>query len=223
MQVSPKVLQFQAPFTEVQTQDVSVTNETNDYIAFKVKTTAPKLYCVRPNASTIAPKESVNVHIILQGLEQEPAVGTKCKDKFLFVSVPCDASVSPRSVSKAWPELQKAAGGTSKGIKMKVSFKYDNAIKPIEEENSSEISNGAAVTSSAAKGATESTTTSRHVEKSAGNEQKSAGSKLDASEKSDVAATEPPVVAPKSGKSINSYLSFVLLVLFVYVIIKFVL
>jgi len=221
MQISPKLLEFQAPFTEVQTQDVTVTNDTNEYIAFKVKTTAPKLYCVRPNASTIAPEESVKVHIILQGLEQEPAVGTKCKDKFLFVSVPCDASVSPRSVSKTWPKLQKAAGGTSKGIKMKVSFNYDNAINPIEEEKTSQISNGAAVTSSAVKGATESTTTARNVGKVADDEPKSTGSKLDDTEKSEVAATEPPVVAPKSGGSINSYIALLLLVLLVYVVIKF--
>ncbi|QPG73014.1 hypothetical protein FOA43_000318 [Brettanomyces nanus] len=134
MQVSPKILEFCSPFTKQQTQEVTVSNDTSSYLAFKVKTTAPKIYCVRPNASTVAPGESVTVHIILQGLAEEPAIGTKCKDKFLFVSVPCDDTVDPKLVSNEWASLQKAVGGSSKGIKMKVSFNYGAAINPIQEE-----------------------------------------------------------------------------------------
>ncbi len=39
----------------------------SDYaVAFKVKTTAPKRYCVRPNSSVIKPHESMQVRIVMQ-------------------------------------------------------------------------------------------------------------------------------------------------------------
>ena len=39
----------------------------SDYaVAFKVKTTAPKRYCVRPNSSVIKAHESIQVRIVMQ-------------------------------------------------------------------------------------------------------------------------------------------------------------
>lgn len=40
---------------------------TSEYaVAFKVKTTAPKRYCVRPNSSVIKAHESLEVRIVMQ-------------------------------------------------------------------------------------------------------------------------------------------------------------
>lgn len=149
MQVSPKALEFKSPFTKQQTQEVTVTNDTSKEMAFKVKTTAPKLYCVRPNASTVAPGESVTVNIILQGLAAEPAVGTRCRDKFLFVSVPCDSSVDAKTVSKEWSSIQKASGVSSTDIKMKVNFNYEGAIDSIAEEKKEDATSPAGTAAAA--------------------------------------------------------------------------
>jgi len=49
------------PFTQHVKEILSVRNPNNLPVAFKVKTTAPKQYCVRPNSGRIDPGESVDV------------------------------------------------------------------------------------------------------------------------------------------------------------------
>ena len=43
------------PFSSVVTTSLTLKNPTNEKIGFKVKTTAPKQYCVRPNSGIIPP------------------------------------------------------------------------------------------------------------------------------------------------------------------------
>ena len=50
-------------------------------VAFKVKTTAPRQYCVRPNSGNVRAGDQVTVQVQLQPLKEEPPVGFKCKDK----------------------------------------------------------------------------------------------------------------------------------------------
>ncbi|ODV87210.1 hypothetical protein CANARDRAFT_5763 [[Candida] arabinofermentans NRRL YB-2248] len=133
--VSPKQVELDSPFTASASKSITVKNESQGHIAFKVKTTAPKLYCVRPNASTIAPGEELSVQIIFQGLESEPTIGTKCKDKFLIVALPCDADLKPKAVSALWPDLTKTNGPTTDS-KLRVVFNFDNAVSAIQEESS---------------------------------------------------------------------------------------
>lgn len=45
---------------------MKLTNNHNGHVAFKVKTTAPKAYLVRPSNGTLKPKETQEVSIILQ-------------------------------------------------------------------------------------------------------------------------------------------------------------
>lgn len=71
-------------------------------IAFKVKTTAPKLYCVRPNAGRIEPHESVDVSVQLQSLKEEPPVNVKCKDKFLVQSTLITLEKENIPLSEIW-------------------------------------------------------------------------------------------------------------------------
>ncbi|PVF98465.1 PapD-like protein [Serendipita vermifera] len=54
-------LSFRKPFTSLVKQNLKVYNYNSQPVAFKVKTTAPKLYCVRPNAGRIEPGESIDV------------------------------------------------------------------------------------------------------------------------------------------------------------------
>ena len=57
-------------------------------LAFKVKTTAPKKYCVKPNTGFVAPGATQIVHVIMQAQRDWPADVAGCKDKFLVQSVP---------------------------------------------------------------------------------------------------------------------------------------
>lgn len=52
---------FLGPFTDVVTAYLKLTNPTERNVCFKVKTTAPRRYCVRPNSGVIDAGTSINV------------------------------------------------------------------------------------------------------------------------------------------------------------------
>ncbi|KAG6868985.1 hypothetical protein C0993_006507 [Termitomyces sp. T159_Od127] len=54
-------LGFKRPLTQLVKRTLTITNHNTLPIAFKVKTTAPKLYCVRPNSGRVEPGESLDV------------------------------------------------------------------------------------------------------------------------------------------------------------------
>lgn len=49
------------PFTDVVTTNLKLANPTDKNVCFKVKTTAPRRYCVRPNSGLIEGGSSINV------------------------------------------------------------------------------------------------------------------------------------------------------------------
>jgi hypothetical protein len=49
------------PFTQLVKEILVVRNPNPEPVAFKVKTTAPKQYCVRPNSGRIEANQSVEV------------------------------------------------------------------------------------------------------------------------------------------------------------------
>jgi hypothetical protein len=86
--ISPAELSFRRPFTrEEVSQVLKISNPNPTPIAFKVKTTAPKQYCVRPNSGRIEPGHDVEVTVALQVMKTEPAPDAKCRDKFLVQAV----------------------------------------------------------------------------------------------------------------------------------------
>lgn len=52
---------FAGPFTDVVTTELKLSNPSEKRVCFKVKTTAPKRYCVRPNSGIIEPGGKVSV------------------------------------------------------------------------------------------------------------------------------------------------------------------
>ncbi|CAC5403975.1 VAPA [Mytilus coruscus] len=74
-------LKFKGPFTDVVTSELKLTNPSDQKVCFKVKTTAPKRYCVRPNSGIIDPNQSVNVSVMLQPFDYDPL--EKNKHKFM--------------------------------------------------------------------------------------------------------------------------------------------
>lgn len=139
MIVTRKYIELKAPFKNAQqTHVIKVRNDIDKSIAFKVKTTAPKLYCVRPNSGVLKVGEEGEITIIFQGLSEEPSMGSKCKDKFLIVSVPiADDSIDAKSVSTQWNQLLEQAGGDSKDVKLKVNYNFDSPMNTIKEEDHS--------------------------------------------------------------------------------------
>ncbi|KAL1409623.1 phosphatidylinositol-binding protein scs2 [Vanrija albida] len=97
----PNQLGFPRPLTVVVKRSLFIHNPHSSPVAFKVKTTAPKQYCVRPNQGRVEPGENVEVQIVLQPLPADPPPHAKCKDKFLVQS----AFISPDEEMHSLPEL----------------------------------------------------------------------------------------------------------------------
>ncbi|XP_077244840.1 vesicle-associated protein 2-1-like [Tasmannia lanceolata] len=81
----PEELTFQVELGKQCYCDLKVVNNTEHHVAFKVKTTSPKKYFVRPNTGILQPSDSCVVTVTLQAqLDYPPDM--QCKDKFLLQS-----------------------------------------------------------------------------------------------------------------------------------------
>jgi len=82
---------------------LKLTNASSGHVAFKVKTTAPKSYLVRPSSGTVRPGESQEVQIILQPPSGND--GPANNHRFLVQAVVAkDAEAVSRD---AWAEIPK--------------------------------------------------------------------------------------------------------------------
>ncbi|XP_029611437.1 vesicle-associated membrane protein-associated protein A isoform X2 [Salmo trutta] len=81
----PYDLKFKGPFTEVVTTNLKLKNPSDRKVCFKVKTTAPRRYCVRPNSGMIESGATVTVSVMLQPFEYDP--NEKSKHKFMVQTI----------------------------------------------------------------------------------------------------------------------------------------
>ncbi|KAK2033332.1 MSP domain-containing protein [Colletotrichum zoysiae] len=109
VEIEPAELSFRRPFTVEVSQILRIKNPNQSPIAFKVKTTAPKQYCVRPNSGRVEPGQDVEVTVLLQAMKQEPPLDTKCRDKFLVQSVPITADKEFASIANILDQTDKSS------------------------------------------------------------------------------------------------------------------
>eukprot|EP00063_Salmo_salar_P021958 XP_013996793.1 PREDICTED: vesicle-associated membrane protein-associated protein A [Salmo salar] len=81
----PCDLRFKGPFTDVVTINLKLKNPSDRRVCFKVKTTAPKRYCVRPNSGIIDVAATVTISVMLQPFDYDP--NEKSKHKFMVQSI----------------------------------------------------------------------------------------------------------------------------------------
>lgn len=95
-------LKFVGPFCTAVSSYMRLTNPTENVILFKIKTTAPKKYCVRPNCGVLDPKSTIEIAIILQPFIFDAA--EKNKHKFMVQSMimPEGGNVS---VEQLWKDV----------------------------------------------------------------------------------------------------------------------
>lgn len=74
-------LRFKGPFDDYVTVSLTIRNPTDKRIAFKIKTTAPKRYCVKPNSGVLDSAQSMKVNVLLQPFQYDP--NEKNKHKFM--------------------------------------------------------------------------------------------------------------------------------------------
>ncbi|XP_030381098.1 vesicle-associated membrane protein-associated protein B, partial [Scaptodrosophila lebanonensis] len=87
-------LRFVGPFHRPVVTIMTLRNNAALPLVFKIKTTAPKRYCVRPNIGKITPYKSTQVEICLQPFMHDMV--EKNKHKFMVQSVlaPDDADLT---------------------------------------------------------------------------------------------------------------------------------
>lgn len=107
--IEPSELGFQRPFTVEVARILRIKNPNSSPVAFKVKTTAPKQYCVRPNSGRIEPGHDVEVSVLLQAMKQEPPADARCRDKFLVQSVTITGDKEFTNVTQIWDTVDRQA------------------------------------------------------------------------------------------------------------------
>ncbi|XP_051944283.1 VAMP (vesicle-associated membrane protein)-associated protein A, like [Hippocampus zosterae] len=88
----PSDLKFKGPFTDVVTTNLKLKNPSERRVCFKVKTTAPRRYCVRPNSGIIEAGAAVNISVMLQPFDYDP--NEKSKHKFMVQTIFAPPNVS---------------------------------------------------------------------------------------------------------------------------------
>ncbi|XP_069740942.1 vesicle-associated membrane protein-associated protein B/C isoform X2 [Narcine bancroftii] len=98
----PNELKFKGPFTDVVTTNLKLSNPSDKNVCFKVKTTAPRRYCVRPNSGVIDARTSINVSVMLQPFDYDP--NEKSKHKFMVQSMFAPADC--QDMEAVWKEAK---------------------------------------------------------------------------------------------------------------------
>ncbi|KAH9912679.1 PapD-like protein [Epithele typhae] len=126
-----------APFTQSVKRALQITNNNTQPVAFKVKTTAPKLYCVRPNSGRVEPGETVEVAVMLQAMKEDLPTNAKCKDKFLIQST----VISPDKEAMSLQEMWNVEGDEVHSQKIRVVYlPPEGQTVPEEDESHANMS-----------------------------------------------------------------------------------
>lgn len=87
LEITPETLNFALELRKQIRSDLYLHNKSSEAVAFKVKTTAPKKYSVKPNTGIVPPGKSIEVQVHMTAQKEVPVDVQSCKDKFLVQSV----------------------------------------------------------------------------------------------------------------------------------------
>ncbi|KAF8110346.1 hypothetical protein N665_0085s0072 [Sinapis alba] len=119
LDIQPRTLKFVVDLKKQSTCVVQLTNTTHHYVAFKVKTTSPKKYCVRPNVGVVPPKSTCEFSVIMQAFK-EPPPDMACKDKFLIQSTTVPEETTDEDITASM--FSKAEGKHIEENKLRVTL-----------------------------------------------------------------------------------------------------
>ncbi|MCJ1259812.1 phosphatidylinositol-binding protein scs2 [Lignoscripta atroalba] len=138
--LDPPELGFRRPFTHEVTQVLRLRNTNTDPVAFKVKTTAPKQYCVRPNSGRIEGGSEVEVQVLLQAMKEDPPPDARCRDKFLVQSVAIPMEREVENITAIWQNIEKTSKHSIQERKIRVTFlPADGSISTPQHNNTNGI------------------------------------------------------------------------------------
>ncbi|XP_009770191.1 vesicle-associated protein 1-2-like [Nicotiana sylvestris] len=130
LQIEPIELQFPFELKKQISCSLQLTNKSDNYVAFKVKTTNPKKYCVRPNTGIVMPHSTCDVTVTMQAQKEAPP-DMQCKDKFLLQSVVVGPGTTPKDIT---PEMfNKESGNHVDECKLRVAYVPPQPPSPVRE------------------------------------------------------------------------------------------
>ncbi|WOG84309.1 hypothetical protein DCAR_0103492 [Daucus carota subsp. sativus] len=100
LDIQPQELKFIFELKKQSSCSVRLVNKTNQHVAFKVKTTSPKKYCVRPNTGIVKPKEICDFTVTMQAQRVVPPEMI-CKDKFLLQCAVVPVGMAEEDITSA--------------------------------------------------------------------------------------------------------------------------
>lgn len=118
LNVDPVEMKFPFELKKQISCSLQVSNKTEEHVAFKIKTTNPKKYCVRPNTGIVLPRSSCDIVVTMQAQKDAPTE-MQCKDKFLLQSVIAPAGATPKEITA---EMFNKDQGKVEECKLKVVY-----------------------------------------------------------------------------------------------------
>jgi len=135
LRINPLVLYFPPPLNRIITNILKLHNTSpTAWLAFKVKTTRPQRYCVRPNLGIVPPGDTVELQIHFS-FHKDPPGSLKCKDKFQVESMILVPPPTPLSDLKLGDLFRSAAKESIMKQKLKCSFTSPTPTKTTSKGN----------------------------------------------------------------------------------------
>uniref|UniRef100_A0A453RXA4 MSP domain-containing protein n=1 Tax=Aegilops tauschii subsp. strangulata TaxID=200361 RepID=A0A453RXA4_AEGTS len=119
LRIDPIELRFPFELKKQISCSMQLSNLSDDYIAFKVKTTSPKKYSVRPNTGVVLPRSTCDVVVTMQAQREVPS-DMQCKDKFLVQSVVAPSGINVKDVTGEM--FMKESGNKIEEVKLRVTY-----------------------------------------------------------------------------------------------------
>lgn len=132
LDIQPRELKFIVELKKQSSCSVRLFNKSTHYVAFKVKTTSPKIYYVHPNTGIIEPKSTCNFIVTMQA----PKIALPdmiCKDKFLVQGTVFDVGTTEEDITSSM--FAKDNGKYVEEIKLRVilaSPPHSPVLSPIK-------------------------------------------------------------------------------------------
>ncbi|TYJ21063.1 hypothetical protein E1A91_A08G038400v1 [Gossypium mustelinum] len=164
LSIEPQELQFPFELRKQISCSLNLSNKTDNYVAFKVKTTNPKKYCVRPNTGVVLPRSTCNVVVTMQAQKEAPT-DMQCKDKFLLQSVVASPGATTKDITAEM--FNKESGHNVEECKLRVVYVAPpRPPSPVREGSEEGLSPRASVSDNGSFNAAELTSVSRaHVDR----------------------------------------------------------
>lgn len=132
LDIEPMELKFPFELKKQIPCSLHLSNKTDSYVAFKVKTTNPKKYCVRPNTGIVLPKSTCEITVTMQAQKEAPP-DMQSKDKFLLQSVKAPEGSTAKDINAEM--FNKEAGNVVEECKLRVVYvPPPQPPSPVKEE-----------------------------------------------------------------------------------------